>query len=117
MGAFEGTKLIGIASYLRETSPKEKHKGGVYGVYVAKAYRRKGAGRALIATVIERAKEDETLEQILISVATHQTSARNLYRSLGFEPWGVEPRALKVGAEYVDEEHMLLAISRETAAG
>jgi hypothetical protein len=33
-----------------------------------------------------------------------------LYRKLGFEIYGIEPRALKVGSEYVDETHMVLKI-------
>ncbi len=41
MGAFHGDKLIGIASYVREASPKERHKGGVFGVYVTAAWRRR----------------------------------------------------------------------------
>lgn len=112
LGAFEKGVLSGIASFVRETSPKEKHKGDIVGVYVTASERRKGAGRALIAAVIDRAKSDETLEQIHISVSTRQHSARKLYLNCGFETWGIEPKSLKTGAQYIDEEHMILILRR-----
>jgi hypothetical protein len=33
-----------------------------------------------------------------------------LYRSLGFESFGVEPRAMRVGDRFYDEEHMVLRL-------
>jgi ribosomal protein S18 acetylase RimI-like enzyme len=56
------------------------------------------------------ARQDLSLEQILLSVATSQKAACQLYRSIGFEAYGTEPNALKVGSAYVDEEHMILVI-------
>jgi ribosomal protein S18 acetylase RimI-like enzyme len=50
----------------------------------------------------------EQVEQVLLSVAATQEAAIRLYRSLGFEPFGREPRALKIGNRYVDEEYMIL---------
>ncbi len=58
--------------------------------------------------LIALAKQDPSLEQILISVAASQTAACALYESLGFLKYGTEPRALKIGSEYVDEHHMIL---------
>jgi len=108
LGAFDGEDLIGIATFIRDTNLKERHKGRIYGVYVAPSHRRKGIGRALIADVLQRAKEDPTLEQILLAVATGQTAARQLYLSFGFQVYGTEPGALKVGSDYVDEDYMIL---------
>lgn len=110
LGAFENDVLAGTATFMRETGQKERHKGRVYAVYVSGAHRGKGIGRALVSRILEAAKQDSSLEQILISVATSQTAARELYRSLGFEPYGIEPRALKIGSSYVDEEHMILRV-------
>ena len=67
-------------------------------------------GRALIAALLERAKQDSSLEQILLAVATSQAAALHMYRSFGFETFGTEPNALKVGSTYVDEDHMILRI-------
>jgi ribosomal protein S18 acetylase RimI-like enzyme len=110
LGAFQNDNLIGMATFMRETGLKERHKGRIYGVYVRSAERGKGVGRALIATLLERAKQDSSLEQILLAVATSQSAARKLYRDLGFETYGTEPNALKVGSKYIDEEHMLLRV-------
>lgn len=108
LGAFEGGHLVGMMTFARDTGVKDTHKGHIYGVYVTSAYRGKGVGRALLDTLIEKAKQSSTLEQILLAVATVQTAARALYRSRGFESFGIEPHALKVGSTYVDEDHMIL---------
>ena len=47
---------------------------------------------------------------ITLAVATVQPGARHLYRSLGVESFGCEPRALKIGDTYGDEEHMVLRL-------
>jgi ribosomal protein S18 acetylase RimI-like enzyme len=110
LGAFEGDELIGIATFARETGLKERHKGHIYGVYVTAGQRGQGIGRALIGRLIDRVKENASVQQILLAVAAPQKAASKLYRDFGFETYGTEPRALKVGSEYVDEDHMILRI-------
>lgn len=112
LGAFEGDELIGIATFVRATAQKEKHKAHIYGVYVTSPHRGRGVGRELIAGILSNAEKDPSLEQILLSVATGQEKARRLYRQFGFEIYGTEPRALKVDSEYVDEDHMVLWLRR-----
>jgi ribosomal protein S18 acetylase RimI-like enzyme len=112
LGAFENGNLVGIATFIRETGLKERHKGRIYGVYVTAAHRRKGIGRALVVSLVERAKQDSSLEQILLAVTRDQDAARGLYCQLGFEIFGTEPSALKVGSRYVDEDHMILRLDR-----
>ena len=68
--------------------------------------RGRSVGRALITDLIARAPQG--LEQLLLSVSSAQDAARQLYRSLGFEDYGLERRALKVEGRYVDEAHMVL---------
>jgi ribosomal protein S18 acetylase RimI-like enzyme len=77
---------------------------------VTASQRGNGIGRALLVALLERAKRDPTLEQILLAVATCQNSAKRLYRRSGFETFGTEPRALRVESTYVDEDHMILRI-------
>jgi ribosomal protein S18 acetylase RimI-like enzyme len=110
LGAFDDGKLIGMATFVREAGLKERHKGHIYGVYVSLAQRRRSVARALIATLLSKAREDASVEQILLAAATQQKAAGQLYRQFGFETYGTEPRALKVGSEYVDEEHMMLRL-------
>jgi ribosomal protein S18 acetylase RimI-like enzyme len=110
LGAFQGEKLIGMATFIRETGVKERHKGRIYGVYVTGSQRGKGVGDALMAALLRRALENAGLEQILLAVATGQRAAGRLYRKFGFKLYGTEPRAFKVGSEYVDEDHMALML-------
>jgi ribosomal protein S18 acetylase RimI-like enzyme len=110
LGGFDGGVLAGIATFIREQGLKERHKGHIYGVYVGVAHRQRGFGRAMIAAVVNIAKEDVTLEQILLAVGTCQEAAMRMYQASGFEVYGTEPRALKVGSRYVDEHQMILRL-------
>lgn len=112
LGAFDNDELVGTATFMREVGEKERHKGRIYAVYVSASQRGRGVGRALLVQLIEAAMRDPSLEQILLAVAGSQTAAVGLYRSLGFETFGMEPRALKIGDAYVDEEHMILRVKR-----
>jgi ribosomal protein S18 acetylase RimI-like enzyme len=114
LGAFENGELVGTATFIRDKGVKDRHKGHVYGVYVSSAHRGKHIGQALIVELVERAKRDRSLEQILLAVATVQTAARELYRSLGFVSFGIEPHALKVDSNYIDEDHMILRLSEQS---
>jgi ribosomal protein S18 acetylase RimI-like enzyme len=112
VGGAGGTKseLVGIATFVRGHSRKERHKGHIVGVYLASAYRGQGFGRALLEAVIARSADGPVLEQILLGVSTTQVAALRLYQSLGFAVYGTEPRSLKVGSMYVDEHLMILKL-------
>ena len=107
VGVFEQGKLTGTAGFFRRDHNKERHKGHVWGVYVSPESRGKGAGKALILEVIRRAREIEGLEQITL-VASARLPAQKLYQSVGFESYGIEPRSLKIGTDYVDDVLMVL---------
>ena len=107
LGYFEGGVLAGMAGFYRYSHIKERHKGHIWGVYVRPESRSKGVARALMQEIIRRARGIEGLEQILL-VASNHLPAKMLYENLGFEAYGVEPRSLKIGAEYVDDVLMIL---------
>jgi ribosomal protein S18 acetylase RimI-like enzyme len=109
-GAFEQSALVGMAGFHREKGLKSRHKGRVWGVYVTPGSRGQGVGRKLVQAVLQLGAKIEGVEQILISVTTTQVAATALYRSLGFESFGREPRALKLGDEFIDEEHMVVRV-------
>jgi ribosomal protein S18 acetylase RimI-like enzyme len=112
LGAFEEGELVGMMTFARDTGVKDGHKGHIYGVYVTASQRGKGIGGKLLDALLERAKKDASLEQILLAVATVQTAARELYRNRGFVSFGIEPYALKVDGTYVEEDHMILRFER-----
>jgi ribosomal protein S18 acetylase RimI-like enzyme len=110
MAAFDGDRMVGTAGLFREKGRKNRHKAFVWGVYLVAEMRGKGIGRRLLQAVLEHAAVIDGIEQIKISVTTTQTAAIELYRSLGFESYGREPKALKIGERYIDEEHMVLFV-------
>jgi len=112
IGAFENGRLIGMAGFHREKGLKTRHKARVWGVYVTAGRRGVGVGRRILQSLLERGAGIAGVEQILLSVASTQAAAIRLYRSLGFEPFGREPRALKIGDRFIDEEYMLLWMPR-----
>jgi ribosomal protein S18 acetylase RimI-like enzyme len=116
LGAFENNRMVGNATFVRSMGLKERHKGHIYGVYVTASHRRNGLGRKLLAALLSKAQEDTSLEHVLLAVATCQEAACHLYGQFGFEIYGTEPRALKVGSEYVDEHYMILRIRRRDLA-
>jgi ribosomal protein S18 acetylase RimI-like enzyme len=100
--------MVGQAGFFRYEGRKERHKGRIWGVYVTPAARGQGVARAMLTLVLQRARSYPGLEQVTLSVSVQQEAARRLYHSLGFEVYGYERHALKVGDVYVDDEHMVL---------
>lgn len=114
-GAFRDGRLIGIAGFYREKGQKSRHKGRVWGVYVAPEARGAGIGGRMMQALLKRGSAIDGVQQILLSVTGTQEPAIRLYHSLGFESFGREPRALKIGDRYIDEEYMVLDLKRSGA--
>lgn len=115
-GAFHEGQLVGTAGFFRYPIAKARHKGRIWGVYVRASCRGQGIGRALLVALLGRIKACPGVEQVSLTIVSGQVAARALYLSLGFEPYGLEPRGLKVDGRYFDNEHMVLAISNQRSA-
>jgi ribosomal protein S18 acetylase RimI-like enzyme len=92
-----GERLISTAGFFRNNGHKQRHKGQIWGVYVAQEAPDKGVGRKILRMLPQRAARIEGVEQIRFAVATNQEAAVGWYRSLGFESFGCEQQALKIG--------------------
>jgi ribosomal protein S18 acetylase RimI-like enzyme len=114
LGAFAAGQLVGAAGFARHQSRKDKHKGRIWGVYIKKDHRGKGIADQLLSEVIQRARSQPGLEQIMLTVGQMQAAAKQLYSSAGFEVFGHEYHALKVGEVYVDEDYMVLNLQPRT---
>jgi RimJ/RimL family protein N-acetyltransferase len=112
LGALHDAKLQGVTGFHREPRLKRRHKGMIWGVYVSPDHRGQGVARALLSGVIEIVRTIPDLRLLTLSVNAQREPARRLYRSLGFEAWGVEPQALRVDDTYFDEEHMVLKLEK-----
>lgn len=108
VGAFEDGKMAGNAGFFREDRIKTRHKGGIWGVYVTPAWRGKGVARRMISAILDRLRTYADLDHVVLHVTSGQGAARDLYLSLGFEVFGHERRALRVGDEYLDQDQMVL---------
>ena len=111
LGAFnESGSVVGIVTFMRENGLKTIHKGNVFGMYVAPEARGKGLGKSLMIELIKKAKSCDGLEQINLTVVSENNSAKKLYKSLGFEVYGIEKKALKFNGQYFDEDLMVINI-------
>jgi ribosomal protein S18 acetylase RimI-like enzyme len=107
--------LVGAIGLNVEPRPKQRHKGFVFGMYVAPEHASRGIGRALLEACIARARTIGDLERLTLTVTATNTRARRLYEAAGFEAFGVEEHALKIGDAYYAKAHMTLPL-RATAA-
>lgn len=108
-GAFDGSRLIGIAGLRRQPLVQVAHKAVLWGVLVDHEWRGSGVARMLLEWAIAHARDTDVL-QIHLSVHTENPRAHGLYRSLGFEAYGLERRAVRVADRFYDEEHMVLLL-------
>jgi ribosomal protein S18 acetylase RimI-like enzyme len=86
----------------------------VWGVFVRPEWRGQGIAAQLLDELLARARQLAGLEQLQLSVVTGQEAAVHLYQSLGFQQYGLERRALRIGEHYVDEFHMVLFLQEVT---
>lgn len=101
-GGFAGDDLRGFLGFTPLRNPKISHKGVLWGMYVQPGARGSGLAEAMLNAALEYARDH--VEQVVISVIADNTRARRFYEKMGFEPYGSEPRALKIGGKYYDEE-------------
>jgi ribosomal protein S18 acetylase RimI-like enzyme len=109
-GAFEQEKLLGMVGFYQEQLLKRRHKGWIWGVFVAPQARGQGLAKKLMRATIDSATKIPGFEIILLTVSVGQTVPRRLYESLGFRSIGIEPQGLKIGSDHLDEEHMYLRV-------
>lgn len=96
--------LVGTVAVKRQAGEKHAHKGIVWNVFVSEAARGRGLGRVLLDHVIAECRG--WVDELRLSVSATNKAAHQLYLAAGFEQYGYEPRALRVGAEFVDERLM-----------
>lgn len=113
LGAWQDDALVGMAGFSRYMGRKTRHRGMVWGMYVAPEARRQGVGAALLAEIIQRVKQLDDLEEIILAVTVGNPAARKIYLQAGFEPSHVEKRYIKLDDTYYDIEWMTLQIPKE----
>jgi GNAT superfamily N-acetyltransferase len=112
LGAYVDNSLVGIVSFEREGSNREKlrHKGTLFRMYVAEEFRGKGVAKKLIEEIINRVRKVGDIEQIKLTVIATNANAKKLYEQFGFVTFGSEPGALKWKGKYFTEDQMMLKL-------
>jgi len=109
LGAFGvANALIGSVGLAVEERLKERHKGFVFGMFVAPEAGAAGVGRALLAECIARARHLPGLELLTLTVTSSNLRALRFYEAAGFRAFGIEERAIKVAGRYYPKAHMTL---------
>lgn len=109
LGAF-APALVGMVGIYRDRMIKASHKAHIWGMYVSPEGRGKGTGRMLMEAALDWARRQPGILQVQLVVSRRTPVARRLYESLGFVCWGIEPSALRINGELVDDEHMALTL-------
>jgi RimJ/RimL family protein N-acetyltransferase len=78
------------------------------GMAVARAWRRQGVGRALLASMAEAARAGGELRRVTLQVFATNEPALALYRSFGFSVEGVQRGQVRIGDRFVDRVLMAL---------
>jgi RimJ/RimL family protein N-acetyltransferase len=108
-GAFaEDGRLVGVTGLYRERRLKTQHKAFIFGMYVTPEYRGQGVGRTLIEAAISQARDLSGLRQINLTVTKSNQAAYTLYKSCGFEEFGVERKAFEIEGCSYDVAYMAL---------
>jgi RimJ/RimL family protein N-acetyltransferase len=113
LGAFtEDKELAGTLGFAREHHLKRAHMASVWGMYVLPRFRGRGIGAALLDEALAHARGLPGLRQVILTVTDGNLPAISLYKSRGFERFGLQREALFVDGRLLDEEHMALHLSK-----
>ncbi len=112
VGGVDGEALLGAGGLTRYEGVKLRHRALLWGMYVHERVRGHGLADAIVEALVAEARSKE-IEQVLLTVVAGNQRAIRLYERWGFRQYGLEPRAVKVGSEYLDEVLMVLAVEQE----
>jgi ribosomal-protein-alanine N-acetyltransferase len=92
--------IVGRLSIARDTHPASEHVADL-GLMVARGFRRRGIGRALMAAA-EAWAQEVGVRKIELHVFPHNTAAIALYEGLGYEREGFRRRHYRRGRDFLD---------------
>ena len=116
-GAFEDESLVGTVALEFSAKPKTRHKALVIGMYVMPSSRGRGSARALVHAAIRFCQARGDIRAIQLEVTEGNEPAVALYRSLGFQAYGVEPLAVLTPSGFKSKVHMWLSLPSPANVG
>lgn len=110
-GAFVEAELVGTVAVEYSAKTKTRHKGLIVAMFVHENFRGLGLARKLMCAAVEHGMARQGLRLIQLEVTQGNAPAEQLYQSLGFEPFGVEPMAVWTPDGYRSKVHMWLNLA------
>ena len=95
-GAFVDGALVGAIGLLREPRLKIRHKGDVFGMYVAQEHAGRGVGTALLSHLIGEARRQPGIEQLVLTVTETNGLASALSSAFSVSPAAAKKLVLAV---------------------
>lgn len=102
--------LSGTLGLYRDRARKAAHKAHLWGMFVLPARRQHGLATRLLQASIEHARTLSGVASLHLCTGEATPGARRLYEKVGFKTWGVEPDAIRVGANSYSDYHMILTL-------
>jgi len=109
LGAFECGSLIGVGGFYVLPDRRSRHRGHIFTVYVKENGRGKGVGDRLIKELLAHA--EACVEQVHLAVLLDATAAIRTYERNGFEVYGTDPAAVRIGDVTYDKYLMVRKFS------
>ncbi|MDV2581789.1 GNAT family N-acetyltransferase [Alkalibacillus haloalkaliphilus] len=98
-----GGQVVGWLAFQSPNRKRVMHTGSV-GMMVDLRFRGKGVGRTLLASLLEWAKQNPTIEKVNLAVFSSNVKAIDLYKKFGFEEEGRKVKEIKFeNGHYVDD--------------
>jgi len=109
LGAFARGHLIGVAGFYLSPDRRSRHRGHIFTVYVREDGRGQGVGDRLIKELLAHA--EACVEQVHLAVLLDATAAIRIYERNGFEVYGTDPAAVRIGDVTYDKYLMVRKFS------
>ncbi len=93
--------LVGAIEFRNGEKDKVSHQGS-FGMTVLPTYRNHGIGKALLQTLVNWAKANNTIEKICLEVMEGNQGAITLYEKFGFLEEGRKVKGVKLNNGYQD---------------
>lgn len=100
-------EVVALAGLRDGAGGNVRHRGFVWGVFVAERCRGAGVGTALMRGLLDNADARPEIDFTELNVRADNASAARLYERLGYRSIGTIPRALKHAGRYGDELMMI----------
>ncbi|MCK1737011.1 GNAT family N-acetyltransferase [Bradyrhizobium sp. 138] len=110
LGAFECGDMIGVGGFYVSPDRRSRHRGHIFTVYVREDGRGQGVGDRLIKELLAHA--EACVEQVHLEVLLEATAAIRTYKRNGFEIYGTDPAAIRIGDATYDKYLMVRKFSR-----